>query len=97
MNSSAAKGPRNRTGFVTEENAGTGPDPEREVHILYTLGLLRTGNGETGQPRSNFNSKRKHHALALRVRPSPRKFFGGDGTVMPAPHACLWFQEPTHA
>lgn len=33
MDSSTAKGTGNRTSFVTEENAGMGPDPRREVHI----------------------------------------------------------------
>lgn len=34
MNSSTAKGPRNRTCFVTEDNAGAEPHPGQEVHGL---------------------------------------------------------------
>lgn len=64
MDSLTAKGTRNRTSFVTEENAGMGPDPGREVHIS-PLGFSQqaTERKRTSQEQVQLQVEASSHCI----------------------------------
>lgn len=78
MDSSTAEGTRNRTSFVTEETAGMGPDPGREVHISPP-GFSQQATERNNITGEQFNYKWRHRPIAFKSQDSLREFSGGGG------------------
>lgn len=75
MNSSAVKGTRNRTSFVTEENVGMGPNPRGEVHVS-PQGFSEQATGEQSAAREQFQLQVEASSYGTKSQASPREFFG---------------------